>query len=112
MKGMKKVSVKIITNGATLTAYLDGEIDHHNAACIRERIDEAIETSHPKLLVIDFKEVNFMDSSGVGLVMGRYKNAARYEAEVEIHHLSRLYERIMKMSGLEKFIKILNTKQN
>lgn len=106
------MSVKIVTNGSTVTAYLEGELDHHNASGIRECIDDAIETSRPKLLVIDFEEVNFMDSSGVGLVMGRYKNTSRYHGEVELHHLSRLSERIMKMSGLQKFIKILNTKQN
>lgn len=100
------MAVSIIINGSNVIARLEGEIDHHNAAGIRECIDDAIENARPKLLTLDFASVSFMDSSGVGLVMGRYKNAARYGGEVEILNLSRAAERIMKMSGLEKLIRI------
>ena len=48
----------------TLTAYLAGELDHHNAAAIREAVDEMVESSLPKSLVLDFEKVPFMDSSG------------------------------------------------
>ena len=54
-----------------VTAYLEGEIDHHNAAALRECIDEAVEKHRPETLRIDFGGVSFMDSSGVGLVIGR-----------------------------------------
>ena len=67
------MSVRTETNGKILTAYLDGEIDHHSAKNMRETIDAAIAELMPEMLVLDFKDVSFMDSSGIGLVMGRYK---------------------------------------
>lgn len=97
--------VKILTKGSNVIAYIEGEIDHHNAPALRERIDSAIEKSRPKLLSLDFSAVSFMDSSGVGLVMGRYKNTARYGGEVEVLNLSRSAERIMKLSALEDFVR-------
>ena len=100
------MSVRIINNGANVIASLEGDIDHHNAAAMRDCIDGAIEGLRPKKLTLDFSAVSFMDSSGVGLVMGRYKNAARCGAEVELLGLSRSAERIMRMSGLEKLVSI------
>ena len=67
------MSVKIEVNGEVVVAYLSGDIDHHTAKPIREEIDAAADKNMPELLVLDFKDVTFMDSSGIGLVMGRYK---------------------------------------
>jgi len=100
------MSVSIINDGESLIASLEGDIDHHNAAALRDCIDGAIEGFRPKKLSLDFSAVSFMDSSGVGLVMGRYKNAARCGARVELTGLSRSAERIMRMSGLEKLVSI------
>jgi len=65
--------VKLEKNGDTLNVFLIGEIDHHSARDMRECIDTSVEMIKPKRLVLDFGGVSFMDSSGVGLVMGRYK---------------------------------------
>ncbi len=54
-----------------LQVLLSGDIDHHTAREMREVIDKRIEEIHPKRLILDFKGVTFMDSSGIGLVMGR-----------------------------------------
>ncbi|MCM1579426.1 MAG: STAS domain-containing protein, partial [Ruminococcus sp.] len=67
------MGVKIETADSSVKAYLDGELDHHAAGRIRDEIDLAVSSSSPETLVIDFGEVTFMDSSGLGLVMGRYK---------------------------------------
>ena len=64
------MSVSIVAKGEVVTAFLSGEIDHHTAAEIRETIDQAANEHKPTLLVLDFKNVSFMDSSGLGLVMG------------------------------------------
>ncbi|MEG1774675.1 MAG: anti-sigma factor antagonist [Oscillospiraceae bacterium] len=56
-----------------LRVLLFGEIDHHSAIEMRRQIDEAAERHRPRNLVLDFGGVTFMDSSGIGLVMGRYK---------------------------------------
>ena len=60
--------VRISTEANTMTAFLSGEIDHHSAAAIRDAIDTQIQINRPKLLKLDFSEVTFMDSSGVGLL--------------------------------------------
>lgn len=65
-----------IEEGA-LIASLSGEIDHYAAADMRREIDSAMERSRLKDLVLDYSGVSFMDSSGIGLVMGRYQNVKR-----------------------------------
>lgn len=93
-----------------MTAYLYGEIDHCSAVLIRESIDMAIERNRPRLLKLNFKSVSFMDSSGVGLVMGRYKSAQRYGGSTEVEGLSKIAEKIMLMSGLQNIIKLNKAK--
>ena len=56
-----------------LTAVLVGEIDHHTAARLREEIDRKVGQMKPKELKLDFSQITFMDSSGIGLMMGRYR---------------------------------------
>ena len=71
-----------------VTAYLEGEIDHHNAAALRECIDEAVEKHRPETLRIDFGGVSFMDSSGVGLVIGRTSVMQALGGKVEVVNLT------------------------
>ncbi len=68
--------VWFIPAGGTLAAYLSGEIDHHAAQSLRREIDAQIDTQMPELLALDFSGVTFMDSSGVGLILGRGKYIA------------------------------------
>ena len=56
-----------------LTAVLSGEIDHHTAQGMREEIDFTVNQSKPKKLILSFEHVGFMDSAGIGLIIGRYK---------------------------------------
>ncbi|MBQ8782939.1 MAG: anti-sigma factor antagonist [Clostridia bacterium] len=104
------MSVKIVAAQQKMTAYLDGEIDHHNAAFIREEIDNAVMASKPEVLKIDFDNVTFMDSSGIGLVMGRYRTLSMYGGKLIVSNLSPQFYRIMKLSGLEK-IAIINKRE-
>ena len=88
-------------------AFLKGEIDHHTAPEIRETIDDALSTSETaKILVLDFGEVSFMDSSGVGLVMGRYRYATRLGKKICVDNLDNRNYKIMQMSGIEKIAEI------
>ncbi len=90
-----------------LTAFIKGEIDHHTAPEIRECIDDAfVMTESAELLVLDFSDVTFMDSSGVGLVMGRYRLAAGSGKKLKVDNLSPRDYKIMKMSGIEKLAEI------
>lgn len=90
-----------------LFACLKGEIDHHTAPELREAIDEALSLSErATVLVLDFSEVSFMDSSGVGLVMGRYRYATTLGKKVRVENLDDRNYKIMKMSGIEKIAEI------
>ena len=66
-----------------IVVYLDGEIDHHSASLIRAGIDDAVIASRPSRLVLDFREVTFMDSSAIGLVMGRYKLMKTHQGKIQ-----------------------------
>ena len=100
------MSVKIVSTQQKMTAYLGGEIDHHNASFVRDEIDNAVMASKPEVLIIDFDDVNFMDSSGIGLVMGRYRTLSMYGGKLIVSNLSSQFYRIMKLSGIEKIAKI------
>lgn len=96
------MSVRTEINGRVLTAYLEGEIDHHSARHMREIIDASIMSSAPQMLVLDFKDVTFMDSSGIGLVMGRYKELANIGGELHITNTTPHITKVMKLAGLER----------
>lgn len=86
--------------------FLDGEIDHHTAPSVRNAIDEAVLMNSPKRLVLDFSSVSFMDSSGVGLIMGRYKLINGQNGTLEVRGLKKRDKRIVEMSGLKKLVEI------
>ena len=100
------MAVKLDLKGEVLTAYLEGEIDHHSARKIRSEIDLAVEKYMPTMLVLDFFDVTFMDSSGIGLVMGRYKLLKKSKAELYISNTPSSIYKVMKLAGIERLAKI------
>ena len=100
------MSVEINVTGEVVTAYLKGELDHHTAREMREAVDNAIELNMPTLLVLDFSGISFMDSSGIGLVMGRYKKLLKSGAELHITGVNPTINKVMRLAGLEKLAKI------
>ncbi len=94
--------VVISENGKKLTAALKCELDHYSAKRIRERIDPAIFRYRPQMLILDFSEVRFMDSSGIGLIIGRTEVAAAVGATVRLLGLSDGLMKLVRLSGLEK----------
>ena len=103
--------VKILTASARMTAYLSGEIDHHNAAPLRDAIDAAARRQRPPILRLDFSDVSFMDSSGVGLVMGRYREMQPYGGVLELGGMSPTVKRIMRLSGIERIATVVERKE-
>ena len=83
-----------------LVALLSGEIDHHAAETLRRQIDRRIEQDKPEILCLDFAGVTFMDSSGVGLVMGRYRKLCPFGGMLELCGMSGAVRRIMRLSGI------------
>lgn len=100
------MSVKIDVTGEVVTAYLQGELDHHNAREMREAIDEAVNKNMPTLLVLDFSEISFMDSSGIGLVMGRYSLAKKFGASLHVSGVSEQMYKVMRLAGIERLARL------
>lgn len=101
-----KMSVKTEFQDETLYCYLSGEIDHHSSFAIRLEIDDKIESCRPALTVLDFTDVTFMDSSGIGLVMGRYKLCSQYDGSLTVCGLSDSSYKVMKLAGLSNIASI------
>ncbi len=100
------MAIRIQQTGEVLSAYLIGELDHHTAKEMREEIDDAIDLNMPTLLIIDFGEVSFMDSSGIGLVMGRYKKLMRTGATMHITGTSPQIYKVMRLAGIERLARL------
>ncbi len=96
------MAVEINVTGEVVTAYLSGEIDHHTAKDMREAVDNAVELNMPSLLVLDFSGVTFMDSSGIGLVMGRYRNLQKTGASLHITGAASNIYKVLKLAGIER----------
>ncbi len=98
------MAIKIFATPLRLTIAVSGEIDHHNAAALRMEADEAIQSTLAENVRLDFGEVTFMDSSGIGFVLGRYRIVESFGGSVEVVNLSgRLYS-MMQLAGLEKLM--------
>ena len=88
---------------------LTEEIDHHTSEKIRSRLDYEIQRFMPKKVVIDLDKVGFMDSAGIGLIIGRYKVTACYGGILELENVNPKLWRIFDMSGITN---IINIKEN
>ncbi len=98
------MNVTIESGGELLIAYLSGEIDHHTSTAMREKIDIAISLNKPRHLILDFKNVSFMDSSGIGLIMGRYRMMQGFRGSVEVRNITVQTKKLMELSGLSSIV--------
>lgn len=87
-----------------LVIRLNGELDHHNAIGIREKADKLIERNHIKHIIFDFSGAHFMDSAGIGVIMGRYKKIIFIGGKIGVASVSATVDRVFKLSGLYKII--------
>lgn len=90
--------------GETLYVVLEKELDHHNATQIRKKIDEYIIKRGVIYVVFDFSNTSFMDSSGIGVIMGRQRIVKSIEGNVFVRNMSREIERVFMISGLHKLV--------
>ena len=88
----------------TLTVRLTGELDHSVAAGIRAELDELMLDPRIRRLVFDLNELDFMDSSGIGLIIGRYKLMNRRGGKVVVACREGTVDRIFQMAGLYQLV--------
>ena len=92
-----------------LIVHMIGELDHHSAEEVRNKIDDRLNQDKITKLILDFKNVSFMDSSGIGLIMGRYKNCKMKKGSICISRATDSIKRVFELSGIFKIIKIYDT---
>ncbi len=97
-----KGEFEIIENCLIIT--LGEDLDHHNAVSIREQADKIIMSRNIKYIIFDFSETDFMDSSGIGAIMGRYKKVNSMGGSVFVTGISKNIDRILKLSGIYKIV--------
>lgn len=88
----------------TLVAKISGEIDHHTANALKEDLDREIALRNIKNLILDFDKVSFMDSSGIGVVVGRHKKISALGGRLLIIRTSPQIDKIFELSGLKKIL--------
>ena len=94
------VKIEIAPEADTVTAILSGEIDHHGAGRLREVIDDSVRRTCPRLLILDFGGVEFMDSSGIGIVLGRYRLMQDMGGRVALRSLPPHIRKVMQVAGI------------
>ncbi|MDP4143952.1 MAG: anti-sigma F factor antagonist [Bacillota bacterium] len=83
-----------------------GELDHHSSEEVRSKIDDRLERDNINKLIMDFSNVSFMDSSGIGVVIGRYKKLLTRKGTICIIRVNKSVRRVFELSGMFKIINI------
>lgn len=97
------MSVEVRNN--KLYINMSGEIDHHRAGILREESDEVLNRTYIKEIIFDFTGIRFMDSSGIGLIMGRYRQAGYNNGKVALINVPKNIDRMLEMAGIYGIIK-------
>lgn len=95
-----------------LIVKLKGELDHHSSEKTRQKIDKYYVDNGISNIILDLRDLTFMDSSGIGLIMGRYKNTLEKGGRLVIVSNKDYIKKILNMSGLLKIIELYSTIEN
>ncbi len=101
---MDIAGVKCVMKNDTLIAVIEGDIDHHTSRYIRDEIDRAIFYYKPKNAMMELSSVTFMDSSGLGLILGRYTQIVRLGGHFKLLNPTPQIEKILLLAGADKLI--------
>ncbi len=105
------MNVKHIIEDKLLIFEITEEMDHHHVEIMRRRADYEIQRFMPKRVVFDFNRVIFMDSAGIGFVIGRYKSVINYGGKLELINVGNNLKKIFEMSGILKIIPIIENQK-
>lgn len=92
-----------------LIIYMAGELDHHSAEEVRNKIDDRLDRGNITKLIMDFSGVSFMDSSGIGVVIGRYKKLSTKGGNICVTRAKGSVKRVFELSGMFKIIKLYDS---
>lgn len=91
----------------TVTVRVTGELDHCSAQSIRRELDALIAEPGTKRLVLDLQDMTFMDSSGIGVILGRYRELRNRGGDVAVKNMNPQVERVFTLSGMKQVIQII-----
>ncbi|NLD82851.1 MAG: anti-sigma factor antagonist [Clostridiales bacterium] len=91
----------------TVTAYVAGELDQCSAQGIRRELDRLIEDPSVRKLILDLGDMSFMDSSGIGVILGRYRALRLRGGTVAVKNMNPQVEKIFRLSGMNQLIQVL-----
>ena len=94
------MDVTVKKHGRLMEVFPEGELDQHSAAGLRERLDAELMDKRIDRIEYDLKAVTFMDSSGIGVLLGRYRTLAARNGTMDIKNARRSVEAILRMSGV------------
>lgn len=101
------MEIKNIGENRTILIKVDGELDHHMASKIKAEADKKMCLTNAVNVIFDLSDMTFMDSSGIGVMMGRYKKARTLGGKTAVYGTNAQTLRIIKMSGIDRIIKIV-----
>jgi stage II sporulation protein AA (anti-sigma F factor antagonist) len=99
-------------HGRTLLVAVAGELDHHTSVTFKDELEKCLNTYAVKNIILDLKKLNFMDSSGIGVILGRYKQIRARGGSIGIFGMNPQVKRVFTLSGLNKIIKIYTEKSD
>jgi stage II sporulation protein AA (anti-sigma F factor antagonist) len=100
------LAVNLELKHAVLLIRLDGELDHHTADLLRTQVDDYLRENKVSHIVLNLEGLSFMDSSGLGVILGRYKQIKSQNGEMVVCAISQAVRRLFEMSGLFKIIRL------
>jgi stage II sporulation protein AA (anti-sigma F factor antagonist) len=111
-KNNRNCSLQINEEDENMVIVLKGEVDHHSAVWIRTEIDQMIAHKKPRKAILELSGIDFMDSSGIGLIMGRHARMQAIGGELILRDPNDRIMKIFDLSGLGKIVRIeKNTKK-
>ncbi|MCH6268382.1 MULTISPECIES: anti-sigma F factor antagonist [Neobacillus] len=105
------LNIELETKHDVLLIRLSGELDHHTADELREKASSVIENNGIRHIVLNLAQLTFMDSSGLGVILGRYKQIKQVHGEMVVCAISPAIQRLFDMSGMFKIIKMEPTEE-
>lgn len=102
------MQLSMLSNGDSVIAAFNGELDEHTAAEIREKLDKRISQGGFRNFVFDFSKLRFMDSTGIGILLGRYKMLKRTGAGIYISSPTPHVDKILSLAGIYQIIQKIN----
>lgn len=98
-----------LDNKNLVIEFMSTELDHHITNEVRDEIDDILMSKSVKNIIFDFKNIKFMDSSGIGVIIGRYKKVSNEGGKVLVVNVNARVKKIFNLSGMNKIIGIYDT---